>query len=111
MYSIITLLTLPLLAGTPSAPPSPTPVDSSAMTLLVVQNARRVPATVYIERGGEDIRLGVVGAFGDTTMRIPDYLAEGNARFFVEPAGQIEEGTDDIDVERGTHIGLIIPPR
>lgn len=111
MISIITLLTLPLLGGTPSAPPAPVPVDSTSMTLLVVQNARRVPATVYLERGGEDIRLGVVGAFGDTTMRIPDYLAEGEVRFFVDPTGQLEEGTTPIDVERGQHIGLIIPAR
>jgi hypothetical protein len=111
MFSIITLLTLPLLGGTPSATAAPAPVDSAAMTLLVVQNTRRVPATVYLERGGEDIRLGVVGAFGDTTIRIPDYLARGDVRFFVEPAGQLEEGTGDIDVERGQHIGLVIPPR
>src|SRR5262245_47268340 len=111
MFSIIRLLTLPLLGGAPSATPTPAPLDSTAMTLVVVQNARRVPATVYLERGGEDVRLGVVGAFGDTTLRIPDYLAEGEVRFFVEPTGQLEEGTGPVDVERGTHIGLVIPAR
>lgn len=111
MFSLITLLALPLLGGTPSAPRVSAPDDSAAMTLLVVQNDRRVPATVYLERGGEDIRLGVVGAFGDMTMRIPDYLAEGDVRFFVEPTGEIEEATSVVDVERGKHIGLVIPPR
>jgi hypothetical protein len=111
MFGIITLLSLPLLAGTPSAPRASAPEDSAAMTLVVVENDRRVPATVYLERGDEDIRLGVVAAFGDTTLRIPDYLAGGNVRFFVEPAGEIDESTGIVDFERGKHVGLIIPQR
>jgi hypothetical protein len=111
MVGIITLLSLPLLASTPSAPRASAPEDSAAMTLVVVENDRRVPATVYLERGDEDIRLGVVGAFGDTTLRIPDYLAEGDVRFFVEPAGEIDESTGLVDLERGKHVGLVIPQR
>ena len=111
MLGIITLISVPLLGGTSPAPRAPAPKDSAAMTLVVVQNDRRVPATVYLERGDEDIRLGVVGAFGDTTLRIPDYLADGEARFFVEPAGEIDESTSLIDIERGKHVGLVIPER
>lgn len=110
MLGIITLLSVPLL-GTSAAPPTAAPVDSAAMTLVVVENERRVPAIVYLERGNEDIRLGVVGAYGDTTLRIPDYLADSEARFFVEPAGEIDESTGIVDIERGKHVGLVIPER
>ena len=112
MLGIITLLSVPLLGGTSPAPRGASaPEDSAAMTLVVVENDRRVPATVYLERGAEDIRLGIVGAVGDTTLRIPDYLADGEARFFVEPAGEIDESTGSIDIERGKHVGLVIPER
>jgi hypothetical protein len=111
MVGIITLLSVPLIGGASPAPRTSAPEDSAAMTLVVVENDRRVPATVYLERGNEDIRLGVVGAFGDGTLRIPDYLADGEARFFVEPAGQIDESTGSVDIERGTHVGLVIPER
>jgi len=111
MLDIITLLSVPLLGGTWPASRASAPEDSAAMTLVVVENDRRVPATVYLERGSEDIRLGTVGAFGDTTLRIPDYLADGEARFFVEPAGEIDESTTSVDIERGKHVGLVIPER
>ena len=108
---IITLLSVPLLGAISPAPRAPAPEDSAAMTLVVVQNDRRIPATVYLEPGDKDIRLGVVGAFSDTTLRIPDYLADGEARFSVEPAGEFDESTSLIDIERGTHVGLVIPKR
>lgn len=111
MFTIITLLAMPLLAGTPAPPKASAPVDSAAMTLVVVENDRRVPVTVYLEHGDEDIRLGVVGALGDTTLRIPDYLAGDDVRFFVQPKGQLEEASGALDVARGAHVGLVIPPR
>lgn len=112
MINIITLLAIPAFAVGPSVGPAPAPEDSSSMTVVVVQNDRNVPVTVYVQSELGELKLGVVGPGADTTMRIADYLVtEGDIRFFVQPKGQLEEGSALVDVERGQRVGLVIPPR
>ena len=112
MLNLIALLTAPLLGG--ALPPARASArmndDSSAMTLVVVQNQRKVPVTVYLERGSEDIRLGVVDALADTTFRLPDHVV-GDVQFFVDPRSGVEESTEYVNLEAGEHIGLIVPAR
>ena len=111
---ILALVALPLLGGAPTeraARAKPTPDDSAQMTLVVVQNDRDVPVTVYLERGNEEVRLGRVGGMSDSTLRVPDFIAGQDVRFFVQPVGESEESTGLVDLERGEHLGLVIPPR
>jgi len=112
MLTLIALLAAPLLGGaSPPAPPSPRiDDDSSAMTLVVVENRRNVPVTIYVERGMEDIRLGVVDPLSDTTLRVPDYVV-GDVQFFVDPRSSAEESTEFVNLEAGEHIGVIVPQR
>ena len=112
MLTLIALLTAPLLGGTlpPAHASRSINDDSSEMTLVVVQNQRKVPVAVYLERGSEDIRLGVVDALAETTFRVPDYVV-GDVQFFVDPRSGLEESTDYVNLEAGEHIGVIVPAR
>jgi len=95
---VITLLAIPLLATAR--------VDT---TEVVVQNNRDVPVTVYLEVGDEDVRLGTVSSRSDSTLRVPNYLAVDDVKIFVEPVGELEESTGDLDLKPGEHLGVVIP--
>jgi hypothetical protein len=112
MFTLYTLLATTLLRGAPTPAPASSALtdDSTTMTLVVVQNRRNVPVTVYLERGVEDIRLGVVDPMGDSTFRVPDYVV-GDVQFFVDPRSGSEESTDYVNLTAGEHIGVIVPPR
>jgi hypothetical protein len=114
MINFITVLAFPILLAAPPADSTapPAPVDSSNMTLVVVQNDRSVPATVYLQDEVGEYKLGVVAPFATTTLSIKSLLLmEGDVQFFVHPAGQIDESTELMDLHRGERIGLVIPPR
>jgi hypothetical protein len=95
---VITLLAIPLLAA-----------GRADTTEVVVQNNRDVPVTVYLEVGDEDVRLGTVSSRGDSILRVPSYLAVDDVKIFVEPAGELEESTGDLDLKPGEHLGVVVP--
>jgi hypothetical protein len=113
MFTLAGLLIAPLLAtASPSQPPHTADLDSSSMTLVVVQNDRNVPVTVYVQTDATEARLAVVAPMTDSTIRIPDYLtAEGEVSFFVHPNSETDEGTTPIEVGRGEHVGLVVPAK
>lgn len=112
MLTIAGLLIAPLVAGSSPRPPKTGVVDSASMTLVVVQNEQKVPVTLYVQNDASDTRIAVISPMTDTTVRIPDYLVEaGEVTFFVHPDHALDESTSPIPVERGEHIGLIVPAK
>ena len=82
------------------------------MTLVVVQNDRNVPVTVYVQNDLNETRLATVAPLTDTTIRIPSYLtAAGEVSFFVHPQHELDEGTAPMEIKRGDHVGLIVPAK
>src|SRR4051812_46168549 len=75
MLTIAGLLTAPLLATSPRRPKKAVE-DSASMTLVVVQNDRNVPVTVYVQNDQNETRLATVAPLTDTTIRIPSYLTD-----------------------------------
>ena len=111
MPTLVTLLAVQMLVGASSGHSAPAADDSTDMTVVVVQNERQVPVTVTVERGDEDVKIGVVSAESDSTLRLPNYLVGGDIRFFVEPVGQRELSSEPLEIQRGEHVGLIVPSR
>ncbi len=112
MSSILALITLPFLAGVPSHhhPRSAMP-DSSAMTVVLIQNDRPQPVTVYAQDDVGEFKLGIVPPDSVVTLRIPDLMVAGGATidFFVHPKGGVEQESGFIEVRNGDHVGLVVP--
>ena len=73
---------------------------------LTVQNARRQPVYVYLERGTFERRLGVVPAMGSATLAFPAWMVQegGTMRLLMHPQGS----TTDFVVES---LSLAAPAR
>ena len=113
MINILTSLALPVLMAAPAhRQPAVQPADSAAMTLVVVENNRNVPVTVYEEDDFGDVKLAVVGPNATETVRLDHYLSAPSAvRFFIQPRGQLEEGTGLLDIDPGEHVAVVVPTR
>jgi len=86
--------------------------DSSDITLVEVQNDRRVPVTVYAQDSWGEVKVGVVPADSTVTLRLSDaYVGRGQVDFFVQPRGQPEQETGYLDLHRGERLGILVPPR
>jgi len=81
---------------------------------LEVENQNFLDMTVYVVDVGARQRLGVARGSSTTTLTIPARLIRGGAsplRFLADPIGQ--QGlpvTDEIVVEPGDSVKLVIPP-
>jgi hypothetical protein len=96
-------------ADTGAAPAAHT--DSSAMTLVVVQNDRDVPVTIYAQNDFGEYKLGVVSPGDARTLEIEPFIFdEGDIEFFVQPKGQLEQSAGPITLRRGERIGVLVPP-
>ena len=61
------------------------------MTLVVVQNDRNVPVTIYAQNSVVEQKIGTVDAFSTATINIDDVMRWGaDIEFFVQPAGEPE---------------------
>lgn len=89
------------------------PPDERAETTLTVDNERNVPVTIYAEEGDFDHELGQIPAHGESTIVLPGWLTgPGDAvRLFVHPKNGFDLASDLLDIERGEHMGLRVPPR
>ena len=86
--------------------------DSSNVTLVEVQNDRKVPVTVYAQDSWGEIKLGVVPADSTVTLRLrDDFVSRGDVDFFVQPRGQPEQETGYLEMHRGERLGIVVPPR
>ena len=114
MINYIATLAFPILTAVAAPDPSASvaPVDSATMTLVVVQNDRAVPVTVYAQNDVGEYKLGVVAPNETMTMSLePFMIDEGDVQFFVHPAGQLDESTQPLELHRGERIGVVVPPR
>ncbi|HUQ82080.1 MAG TPA: hypothetical protein VM076_13100 [Gemmatimonadaceae bacterium] len=102
-----------LSSAKPHHPRHDAAVDSSGITLVEVQNDRKVPVTVYAQDSWGEITVGVVPADSTVTLRLRDsFVREGaDIDFFVHPRGQPEEETGYMEVRRGERLGVLVPPR
>jgi hypothetical protein len=89
------------------------PPDERAETTLTVENERNVPVTIYAEEGDFDHPLGRVGAHDESTFVLPAWLSGPGqgVRLFVHPLNGFDLASDLLDVTRGEHIGVRVPPR
>ena len=98
--------------ATPRHPRHTAAADSSGITLVEVQNDRKVPVTVYAQDSWGEATIGVVPPDSTVTIRLRDrFVNRGDVDFFVQPRGQPEQETGYLAVQRGERLGIIVPPR
>jgi hypothetical protein len=91
---------------------APSPARGSAT--LQVENQGFPDMTVYVLDGAQRQRLGVARGHATTPFTIPDRLLRGRSatlRFYCDPiGGRGLPVSEEIVVEPGDEVGLIIPP-
>ena len=83
-------------------------------TFVEVENRSMLDMTVYVMRGGERRRLGLVNALSTQVLAIPSTLVEGMGvlRFVADPIGASRTPvSEEIVVRHGDTVRLIIPPQ
>lgn len=122
MSTIFSLFTAPLIAAGAAMNSLPARMavdsgavaatDSSAMTLVVVQNNAKRPVTVYAQNALGEFKLGVVDPYDTETLRLPDWVIalDPTIDFFVDPkGGGFSQDSGNLDMRRGEHLGLVFP--
>ena len=97
---------------TSTARRGPAPQRSEAF--VRVENRSMLDMTIYVVRGGERRRLGLVNALSTQTLSIPSVLVEGSGvlRFQADPIGGSRTPiSEEIFVRNGDVVQLIIPPQ
>jgi hypothetical protein len=82
-------------------------------TTLKVQNDSFADMNMYAIRGLQTVRLGTANGMKTTILRIPASLLAGptSLRFQARPiAGSRQPVTEEITVEAGDEVMMIIPP-
>jgi hypothetical protein len=89
------------------------PPDERAEATLTVENERNVPVIIYAEEGDFDHELGRIGAHDESTLVLPAWLSGPGqgVRLFVHPVNGFDLASGPLDIERGEHIGIRVPPR
>jgi hypothetical protein len=83
-------------------------------TFVEVENRSMLDMTVYVMRGGERRRLGLVNALSTQVLAIPSIMVEGLGvlRFVADPIGASRTPvSEEIAVRHGDTVRLIIPPQ
>lgn len=110
---VATLATVGVLAAFASSvlAQGNTGTASSRQSTVQVQNDRKVPVTVFVERGPFDLRIGVVGPMQTTTLRLPPWVAsDGEAiRIFVQPEGGEDLESQELIVHRDVQLSVLVP--
>jgi hypothetical protein len=77
---------------------------------VTVENARAVPAVVYLERGPFDTRLGTVPPHSQTVLELPPVVdGQESIQFVVHPEGARDLLSPDLTVTRGGNVDLYVP--
>jgi hypothetical protein len=92
-------------AKPPGRPPRPNAVS------VTVENDRAEPVTVYVEIGDDDVRLGTLPAFGDSTFELPQWVGSRarSVDFFIHPERGFDEDTGTLVLEPGERLGILVP--
>jgi hypothetical protein len=89
------------------------PPEELADATITVDNPRAVPVTVFADQGPFDVRLGRVPAKSRVTLRFPKsvVLADESIQVFVHPEGSEDLSSETLQIRKGEHLGLRVPPR
>lgn len=90
------------------------PPDQRAETFVRVENRSMLDMTVYVVRGAERRRLGLVNALSTQVLQIPRVLVDGAGvlRFLADPIGGSRTPvSEEIVVRHGDVVTLMIPPQ
>lgn len=106
-----TLASLPASMQAMKLSPMAPSVHSGARATIQVQNDRKVPVTVFVERGDFDRRLGSVHAAQTKALRIPETIGEkqDEIELFVTPELGLGLSSQSVELTRGAHLGLEVP--
>ena len=108
------LVALLLVAGCQSARATGLPAGGRAEAFVRVENRSMLDMTIYVVRGAERRRLGLVNALSTQTLSIPSVLVNGSGvlRFQADPiGGSRTPASEEIFVRDGDVVQLIIPPQ
>jgi hypothetical protein len=111
-HAIVAMLGLALTAcgGSKSrSAPAPQP-----RTTVRVENQGFSDMTIYAVRSGQRVRLGTASGNSTTTFTIPPNLIFGATplRFIADPIGANRTPvSDEITVQPGDQVRLVLPPR
>ena len=113
LRSLSLLLVLAACSAREPGETEPSPTRGTAS--LEVENQNFYDMTVYVVDGVQRQRLGVARGNATTTLTIPERLVRGGAmplRFLCDPiGGQGLPVSEEIVVQPGDVVGLVIPPR
>lgn len=90
------------------------PAPQRSEAFVRVENRSMLDMTIYVVRGGERRRLGLVNALSTQMLSIPSVLVEGSGvlRFQADPIGGNRTPiSEEIFVRNGDVVQLIIPPQ
>ncbi|MEO5903526.1 MAG: hypothetical protein ABIQ55_05880 [Gemmatimonadaceae bacterium] len=90
-----------------------TPLQNGEQTTVVVDNRAVLDMNIYVLRGGQRIRLGTANGLSRTTLKIPRGIVSGTmtVRFLADPIGSTKTPvSEEISVNEGDEVGLMIPP-
>ena len=90
------------------------PSAARSEAFVRVENRSMLDMTIYVLRGGERRRLGLVNALSTQVLPIPSVLVEGSGvlRFLADPIGGSRTPvSEEIFVRNGDVVQLIIPPQ
>lgn len=112
--AILTCMTLLLAVsacgGSGKAPHQAPAPDA---TTVRVENRNWLDMTIYVVRGGQRIRLGVVTGNSTRVLKIPRGIVFGTTplRFLADPVGARRTPiSQEIQVREGDQVTLTIPP-
>jgi hypothetical protein len=108
--ALVALLAVAGCRSTGAAPPA----GQRSEAFVRVENRSMLDMTVYVVRGGERRRLGMVNALSTQTLQIPGVLVDGAGvlRFLADPIGASRTPvSEEIVVRHGDVVQLIIPPQ
>jgi hypothetical protein len=108
--ALVALLTVAGCTSTRSG----APVPERSEAFVRVENRSMLDMTIYVVRGGERRRLGLVNALTTQLLSIPSVLVAGSGvlRFQADPiGGRRTPISEEIFVRDGDVVQLIIPPQ
>ncbi len=107
---LLTLLALLTACGTSKRQPQ----LQGEETTVRVDNRNFLDMTIYVLRGSQRVRLGLVNGVSTQIFRIPDNLIFGasSLRFLADPVGgNATPVSQEITIISGDQVQLIIPNR
>lgn len=108
------LAALLVVAGCRSTGGARAPAGQRSEAFVRVENRSMLDMTIYVLRGGERRRLGLVNALSTQVLPIPSVLIDGSGvlRFLADPiGGNRTPVSEEIFVRDGDVVQLIIPPQ